>query len=79
MKMRRFARLTNAFSKKVENMAHSVALHFMHYNFVRSHQTLRMPPALKAGVTDHKWSIEEMVDLLPELSYNTRPKRDASS
>jgi IS1 family transposase len=75
MKMRRFTRLTNGFSKKVENMAYSVALHFMHYNFVRSHQTLRMPPALKAGVTDHKWSIEEMVDLLPELTYNTRPKR----
>jgi IS1 family transposase len=77
MGMRRFTRLTNGFSKKIENMAYSVAIHFMHYNFVRRHQTLRMPPALKAGVTDHKWSIEEMVGLLPELSYNTRPNKDA--
>ena len=64
MKMRRFTRLTNAFSKKVENHAHAIALHFMHYNFARIHQTLRSTPAMKAGVTDHLWSIEEIVLLL---------------
>jgi hypothetical protein len=57
--------LTNAFSKKAEMLAYSVAITFMFHNIVRSHQTLRMPPALKAGVTDPKLSIEEMVDLLP--------------
>lgn len=61
MRMRRFTRLTNAFSKKLENLCHAVSLHFMHYNFVRRHQTLRMPPALKAGVTDHLWTLEELV------------------
>jgi hypothetical protein len=64
MKMRRFTRLTNAFSKKVENHAHAVALHFMHYNFARIHQTLRSTPAMRAGVTDHLWSIEEIVLVL---------------
>ena len=64
MKMRRFTRLTNAFSKKVENHAHAIALHFMHYNFARIHQTLRSTPAMKAGVTDQLWSIEEIVLLL---------------
>lgn len=63
MKMRRFTRLTNGFSKKLENLCHAVALHFMHYNFARRHQTLRMPPALKARITDHVWSIEEIVNL----------------
>ena len=62
--MRRFTRLTNAFSKKVENHAHSVALHFMHYNFCRIHRTLRVTPAMEAGVTDHVWEIEDVVALL---------------
>ena len=52
MAIRRFTRFTNAFSKKVENHAHSVAIHFMHYNFVRIHQSLRVTPAMAAGVTD---------------------------
>lgn len=65
MSMRRFTRLTNAFSKKVENHAHAVALHFMHYNFARVHQTLRVTPAMAAGVTDHAWEISEIVGLLP--------------
>jgi transposase-like protein len=77
MGMRRFTRLTNGFSKKVENHGHAIALHYMHYNFVRLHQTLRSTPAMRAGVADHKWSIEEIVDLLPELRYNTRPKQVA--
>lgn len=64
MSMRRFTRLTNAFSKKLENHAAAVALHFMHYNFARIHQTLRVTPAMAAGVTDHAWEIGEIVDLL---------------
>lgn len=64
MSMRRFTRLTNGFSKKLENHIAAVTLHFMHYNFVRMHKTLRMPPALAAGVTDHVWSIEEIINLL---------------
>ena len=63
MKNARFTRLTNGFSKKLENLCHSVALNFMHYNFVRRHQTLRMPPALKAHVSDHVWTLEEIVNL----------------
>ncbi|MGD1211155.1 MAG: IS1 family transposase [Candidatus Acidiferrales bacterium] len=64
MGMRRFTRLTNGFSKKVENLRHAVALHFMHYNFCRVHQTLRVTPAMEAGVSDHVWSIGEIVGLL---------------
>jgi len=64
MTMRRFTRLTNAFSKKIENLAHAVALHFMHYNFCRVHQTLRVTPTMEAGITDHIWSIEEIIGLL---------------
>jgi IS1 family transposase len=64
MSMRRFTRLTNAFSKKVENHAQSVALHFMYYNFVRIHQTLRVTPATAAGVSDRLWSADDIVNLL---------------
>jgi IS1 family transposase len=64
MSMRRFTRLTNAFSKKLENLAHAVALHFMHYNFCRVHKTLGTTPAVAAGVADHEWTIEEVVNLL---------------
>jgi IS1 family transposase len=64
MSMRRFTRLTNAFSKRVENLAHAVALHFMHYNFARIHQSLRVTPAMEAGVSGHVWSIGEIVGLL---------------
>jgi IS1 family transposase len=63
MSMRRFTRLTNAFSQKVENHAHAVALHFMYYNFGRIHKTLRVTPAMEAGVSDHVWSWEEMASL----------------
>src|ERR1035437_4903129 len=64
MSMRRFTRLTNAFSKKVENLEVAVALHFMHYNFCRIHQTLRVTPAMKAGIADHVWELSEIVALL---------------
>jgi len=64
MGMRRFTRLTNAFSKKIENHAFHLALHYMYYNFVRIHKTLRMTPAMKAGVTNNLWSVEEIVKLL---------------
>ena len=64
MSMRRFTRLTNAFSKKVQNHSYAVALHYMHYNFCRIHKTLRVTPAMEAGVSDHVWNIEEIVALL---------------
>lgn len=68
--MRRFTRLTNAFSKILKNLEHAVTLHFMHHNFCRIHQTLRSTPAMKAGVTDHLWTIEEIVDLLRFYNVN---------
>ena len=64
MSIRRFTRLTNAFSKKIENHAHSVALHYMHYNFVRIHKTLRVTPAMAAGVTERLWTISDIVSLV---------------
>lgn len=64
MSMRRFTRLTNAFSKKVENHAAAVALYFVYYNFARVHQTLRVTPAMEAGLADHVWTIAEIVGLL---------------
>ncbi len=64
MSMKRFARLSNGFSKKVENHEHMLALHYMNYNFCRIHQTLRCTPAMAAAVTDHVWSLEELVGLL---------------
>jgi len=63
MSMRRFTRLTNAFSKKVQNLEYAVALHFMHYNFARVHQTLRVTPAMEAKVSDHVWTLEEIIGL----------------
>jgi IS1 family transposase len=62
MSMRRFTRLTNAFSKKVENLRAAVSLHFCHYNFVRMHKTIRMTPAMAAGVENRLWSLEELVE-----------------
>jgi IS1 family transposase len=64
MGMRRFTRLTNGFSKKLENHGHMVALYFFHYNFIRIHKTLRVTPAMEAGITDHVWSFEELLALL---------------
>jgi hypothetical protein len=62
MSMRRFTRLTNGFSKKVENMRAAVSLHFAHYNFVRMHKSLRTTPAMAAGVEGSLWSIQELVE-----------------
>lgn len=64
MQMRRFTRLTNAFSKKIENHIAALAIHYMHYNFVRIHQTLRVSPAMAAGITNRLWSIEDLIALL---------------
>lgn len=66
MGMRRLTRLTNAFSKKIENHVASIALHYMHYNFCRIHQTLRVTPAMETGLTDHVWSIQELIGLLDD-------------
>jgi hypothetical protein len=63
MQMRRFTRLTNAFSKKIDNHMHQVALFYMWYNLARVHQTLRVSPAMQAGVSSHLWSIQEIVCL----------------
>jgi hypothetical protein len=73
MKMRRFTRLTNAFSKKVDDRRTAVALHYMHYNFCRIHSALRVTPAMAAGISDHIWSIDEVVSLLE----NSVPKTAA--
>jgi len=67
MSMRRFTRLTNAFSKKLDNHGHAVAVYFMYYNFCRVHQTLRVTPAMEAGLSDHVWEIDEMVSLLETI------------
>lgn len=64
MSMRRFTRLTNAFSKKIENHMAAISLHYMHYNFCRIHQTLKVTPAMQAGISDHVWSLEEVIALL---------------
>jgi IS1 family transposase len=72
MSMRRFTRLTNGFSKKVENHAHAIALHFMYYNFGRIHKTLRVTPAMQAGIADHVWSLEEIAGLVPEPASKPR-------
>jgi IS1 family transposase len=66
MSMRRFTRLTNGFSKKLENLRHAVAIHYMHYNFCRIHKTLRVTPAMEAGLANHVWSIEDLIELLNE-------------
>jgi len=64
MSMRRFTRLTNGFSKKLENHEHMLAIYFLYYNFCRVHQTIRVTPAMEAGLSNHVWTTEEMVKLL---------------
>src|SRR6201989_202883 len=68
MSMRRFTRLTNGFSKKLQNHVAANALYFLHYNFARIHRPLRVTPAMAAGISDHVWSIEEIVALLDTSS-----------
>ena len=75
--MRRFTRLTNGFSKKVENHGHAVALYFMFYNFSRVHSSLRVTPAMEAAISDHVWSIEEWCELLPKLEASMKKIDDA--
>jgi IS1 family transposase len=87
MSMRRFTRLTNAFSKKVENLAAAVSLHFFHYNFCRVHKTLGTTPAVSAGIADHVWTLDEMIGLLEEAeaypikrgSYQKRERAEISN
>ena len=73
MHNRRMTRLTNAFSKKVQNHAHAMALHFLYYNFVRIHQTLKVTPAMTAGVTERLWEMSDVVNLL-EAFEETRKR-----
>lgn len=80
MSMRRFTRLTNAFSKKLENHAAAVALYFCWYNFGRVHQSLKMTPAMAAGIANHAWGVDEIVGLLAAVEPKaTRPARKAVS
>lgn len=65
----------NAFSKKASMLSYSLAITFFYHNFVRVHRTLKTTPAIKAGVAVKKWAIEDMIDLIPELAYNTRPAK----
>ncbi|MGA3088635.1 MAG: DDE-type integrase/transposase/recombinase [Terriglobales bacterium] len=76
MGMRRFTRLTNGFSKKFENHGHQVALYFFHYNFCRVHKSLRVTPAMEAGLTDHVWTLEALCALLPERKPNARTDKE---
>jgi IS1 family transposase len=73
MSMRRFTRLTNAFSKKVDNYCHALTLYFVFYNFVRRHQTLRVSPAMAGGISDRLWSMEDIVALIDATA--TEPKK----
>jgi hypothetical protein len=68
MSMRRFTRLTNGFSKKIENHGHMLSIYYMYYNFCRIHQTLRVTPAMEAGLAHHVWNIEELVGLMEPKS-----------
>lgn len=74
MSMRRFTRLTNAFSKKLDNHIHALALYFVFYNFCRIHKTLRMSPAMAAGVTDRLWSLEDVVAKIDEMAPASKPR-----
>jgi hypothetical protein len=77
MGMRRFTRLTNAFSKKVEKLAHAVALHFLHYDFARPHLSLgnRTTPAMAAGLADHVWTVQDIIALLDAAEASQPPKK----
>ncbi len=70
MRMRRFTRLTNGFSRKVENLEHAIALFYMHYNFIQVHKTLKKTPAMAAGVTDHRWTMQDLIAMMERLQEN---------
>jgi hypothetical protein len=72
--MRRFTRLTNAFSKKIENHAYMIALYTVWYNFIKMHKTLRMTPAMAAGVTDKLWSMDDLVAMMDEVAPKPGPR-----
>src|SRR5579862_9773687 len=72
MSMRRFTRRTNGFSKKFENHCHMVAIYFMYYNFCRVHQTVRVTPAMEAGLSDHVWTVKELAALIPAPKASKR-------
>jgi hypothetical protein len=74
MSMRRFTRLTNGFSKKVENLRAAVGLHFAHYNFVRVHKSLRITPAMAADISDHLWTVEELVERIDAMAPPPKPR-----
>jgi IS1 family transposase len=74
MGMRRFTRLTNAFSKKIENHIHAISIYFMHYNFARVHQTIRVTPTMEAGIENHVWSLEDIAKLV-EAWEAAKPKK----
>jgi IS1 family transposase len=78
MSMRRFTRLTNAFSKKVENLEHALALHYVHYNFARIHRTLRVTPAMAAGVTDRLWSVVDIARLIEASEAHSGKQSEAA-
>ena len=65
MHMRRFTRLTNAFSKKLENHMHAISLYFIFYSFCKIHKSLRVTPAMEAGLTDYVWSMDAVVSIIP--------------
>jgi hypothetical protein len=71
MSMRRFTRLTNAFSKKIENHYFALAIYFMHYNFARQHQTLRVSPAMAAGVSDKLWNAADIIHMADEYEIHS--------
>lgn len=77
MGMRRFTRLTNAFSKKIENHCHSLALYFLYYNFIRIHKSLRVTPAMAAGVSDRLWGMDDIVALLDARDERYREAKKA--
>ena len=74
MALRRFTRLTNAFSKRIENHIHALALHFVHYNFIRIHQTLKVTPAMAAGVSKTLWSFEDIVNRMDAMAPPAKPR-----
>lgn len=78
MHMRRFTRLTNAFSKKLENHMAAISLHFMYYNFCRIHKTLRVTPAMEAGIADHVWSIEEVLMMVETARKNVVTEKESN-